>query len=226
VASPLSPILAIAAKDLLVERRTKTAFFSSLVFALLVLTILYFARDKTAVGDLDLAPGALWVTFTFAGMLGLNRAFALEMGNRAIDGVRLTPASATEIFLGKVLGSLIFVGLVELTAVPVFVLFYDVPIWRQLPLLLLVIALATVGFVSVGTLFSAMVVRTRFSEVMLPVLLLPFLFPPVVAAVQLTRSLLANRPLSEVSGWLSLLAGFVIVFSTFSLFLFEAILEE
>jgi len=62
--------------------------------------------------------------------------------------------------------------------------------------------------------------------VMLPVLMLPFLFPPVVAAVQLTRGILALRPLSEYSGWLSLLAGFVIIFFTFSLFLFEAILEE
>jgi heme exporter protein B len=225
-AATLQAIIAIAGKDLLVERRTKTAFFSSIVFAILVLTILYFARDKTAVGDLDLAPGALWVTFTFAGMLGLNRAFALERENSAMDGVRLTPATPTAIFLGKVVGNLVFVGTVELVSLPVFILFYDVPIWRELPILILVIALATAGFVSVGTLFSAMVVRTRFSEVMLPVLMLPFLFPPVVAAVQLTRGILALRPLSEYSGWLSLLAAFVIIFFTFSLFLFEAILEE
>ncbi len=225
-ASTFSATVAIAAKDLLVERRTKTAFFSSLVFAFLVLTVIYFARDRTAVGDLDLAPGALWVAFTFAGMLGLNRAFLLERENRAIDGLRLTPATPTAVFLGKVFGNLIFIGVVELVSLPVFVLFYNVPIWRQLPVLLLVIALATVGFVAVGTLISAMVVRTRFSEVMLPVLLLPFLFPPVVAAVNLTRQIVALRPLSELSGWLSLLAGFVIIFFTLSLFLFEAILEE
>ena len=83
--------LAIAAKDLAVELRTKTALVSSLVFAILVLAVLYFARDRTTVSDLDLAPGALWVTFVFAGMLGLNRAFLLERENRALDGLRLTP---------------------------------------------------------------------------------------------------------------------------------------
>jgi heme exporter protein B len=222
----LRACLAVAGKDLLVEQRTKTAFFSSLVFAILVLTILYFARDATAVSDLDLAPGALWVTFTFAGMLGLNRAFLLERENRAVDGLRLSPATPTAIFLGKVLGNLVFVGIVELVSLPLFILFYDVPIWRQLGILLLVIFLATTGFVAVGTLFSAIVVRTRFSEVMLPVLLLPFLFPPIVAAVQLTRRIVALRPFDELTGWLSMLTAFVIIFFTLSLLLFEAILEE
>lgn len=218
--------LAIARKDLKVEWRTKTAFISSLVFAVLVLAVLYFARDKTSVGDYDLAPGALWVTFTFAGMLGLNRAFLLERENRALDGLRLTPTSPTALFLGKMAGNLVFLGVVELVSLPLFILFYDVPIWRQLPLLMAVVALATVGYVAVGTLLSAMVVRTRFSEVMLPVLLLPFLVPPIVSAVQLTWRILALRPLSEMTGWLSLLAAFDIIFFTLSLLLFEAILVE
>ncbi|MDH3457735.1 MAG: heme exporter protein CcmB [Gemmatimonadota bacterium] len=221
-----SVAFAVAAKDLKVELRTKTAFVSSLVFAVLVLAVLYFARDKTTVGDFDLAPGALWVTFTFAGMLGLNRAFLLERENRALDGLRLTPASATGIFLGKVMGNLVFLGVVELVSLPLFILFYDVPIWSQLPILVAVIAMATVGFVAVGTLLSAMVVRTRFSEVMLPVLLLPFLVPPIVSAVQLTWRILALRPLSELTGWLSLLGSFDIIFFTLSLMLFEAILVE
>jgi heme exporter protein B len=217
---------AVARKDLQVEWRTKTAFVSALVFAVLVLAVLYFARDKTSVGDFDMAPGALWVTFTFAGMLGLNRAFLLERENRALDGLRLTAASPSAIFLGKILGNLVFLGVVELVSLPLFILFYDVPIWRQLPLLIGVVALATIGFVSVGTLLSAMVVRTRFSEVMLPVLLLPFLVPPIVSAVQLTWRILALRPLSELTGWLSLLAAFDIIFFTISLLLFEAILVE
>lgn len=216
----------IAGKDLAVEWRTKTAFISSMVFAVLVLAVLYFARDPTAVGAMDIAPGALWVTFTFAAMVGLNRAFLLERENRALDGLLLTPASPTAIFLGKVLGNLVFVGAVELASLPLFIVFYDLPVWRQLPQLLMVAAMATVAFVAVGTLLSSMVVRTRFSELMLPVLLLPFLVPPVVGAVQLTSRVLAGRPLSELTGWLKLLAAFDMVFFLLSLLLFEATLEE
>lgn len=217
---------AIAGKDLAIEWRTKTALVSSLTFAVLVLAVLYFARDPTAVAPVDIAPGALWVTFTFAAMIGLNRAFLLERENRAMDGILLAPVSPQAVFFGKLAANLVFVGTVELVSLPLFIMFYDLPIVRGLPALLGVTAMATIAFVAVGTLLSSMVVRTRFAELMLPLLLLPFLVPPVVAAVQATARILADRPLSEVQGWLKLLAAFDIVFVTVSTFLFEATLEE
>ena len=217
---------AVAAKDMKIEWRTKTAFASAIVFAVLVLSIFYFARDPTAVSALDIAPGALWVTFTFAAMLGLNRAFMLERENMAMDALLLAPISPSAIFVGKLLGNLAFVGVVELVSLPLFILFYDLPIVRQLPALMGVIAMATIAFVSVGTLLSSMVVRTRFAELMLPVLLLPFLIPPVVGAVQLTSRILIGRPLSDLAGWLKLLASFDIVFVVLCFFLFEATLDE
>ena len=219
-------VWAIIAKDAMVEWRTKTAFLSAMVFAILVLSILFFARDTTAVSSLDVAPGALWVTFTFAAMVGLNRAFLLERENGAMDGMLLTPISRTAIFVGKMGGNLLFVALVEAISIPLFILFYNVSLAARLPQLILVTAMATVAFVAVGTLLSAMVVRTRFAELMLPVLLLPFLIPPVVCAVQVTARILAGRPLSEMMGWLKLLAGFDIVFCVLTVLLFEATLDE
>ena len=219
-------VWAIIAKDATVEWRTKTAFLSAMVFAILVLSILFFARDPTAVSSLDVAPGALWVTFTFAAMVGLNRAFLLERENGAMDGMLLTPIPRTAIFVGKMGGNLLFVALVEAISIPLFILFYNVSLAGRLPQLILVTAMATVAFVAVGTLLSAMVVRTRFAELMLPVLLLPFLIPPVVSAVQVTARILAGRPLSEMMGWLKLLAGFDIVFCVLTVLLFEATLDE
>jgi len=88
------------------------------------------------------------------------------------------------------------------------------------------IALATVGFVAVGTLFSAMTVRTRFAELLLPVLLLPFMIPPLSWAVLATGRLLAGRPLSEILGWLKMLAVYDIVFVALALLLFPATVNE
>ncbi|MFQ5549648.1 MAG: heme exporter protein CcmB, partial [Gemmatimonadales bacterium] len=218
----LRSALAIALKDLAIEWRTKTAFMSAIVFAILVLAILFFARDPTAVAAVDIAPGALWVTFTFASMVGLNRAFLLEKENGAIDGLLLTGVSKSAVFIGKVVGNLVFVFTVELVSLPLFILFYDLDLWSRLPQLLAIIVMATVAFVAVGTLLSSMVVRTRFAELMLPLLLLPFLVPPIVSAVQATSRVMAARPLSEISGWLNLLAAFDIAFVTLSILLFEA----
>ena len=150
--SLLAEAWAIAAKDLLLEFRSRTSFLSALVFTALVLAIFNFARDPTAVSSVDLAPSVLWITFSFAGVLGLNRAFTLEKENRAIDGLLLSPASRTALYLGKTAANLVFVGAVEAIALPLFALFFNVPLLEVLGPLLLVIALATVGFVTVGTL--------------------------------------------------------------------------
>lgn len=216
----------IAAKDLRLEFRSRTAFLSSLVFTALVLAIFNFARDPTLLTGRDLAPGILWITFCFAGLLGLNRAFQLERENRTLDGLLLSPASRTALYLGKAIANLVFVGLVEAIALPLFALFFNVPLLPVLAPLVGVIALATIGFVFVGTLLSAIAVNTRFAELMLPVLMLPFLVPPITAAVQLTARLFAGRPFSELTAWLKLLVGYDVVVVVTALLVFEYTLDE
>jgi heme exporter protein B len=216
----------IARKDLLIEFRSRTAFLSAAVFTVLVLLVFNFGRDPTAVAAVDLAPSVLWVTFTFAAMLALNRAFQLELENQAIDGLLLSPASRTSFYLGKLLANLVFVGTIEALGLPLFVLFFNVSLGPVLAPLVGVLVLATVGLVAVGTLFSAMVVRTRFAELMLPVLLLPFFLPPLISAVQMTIALLGGRPLSDAAGWLKLLGAYDIAFVTAATLLFPHIVEE
>lgn len=218
--------LAIAGKDLRSELRSRTALLSALVFAALVLVVFNFARDPTAVSTVDLAPSVLWITFAFAAIVAMNRAFTAERLNGAMDGLLLAPIPREAIFLGKLLANCAFVGVVEAVALPLFVLFFNVGLGGALLPLLGVIALATIGFVAVGTIFSAMVVRTRFAELMLPVLLLPFMVPPLIGAVQATARLLAERPLSEVVGWLRLLALYDVLFVTLATLIFPAVVEE
>jgi len=218
--------LAVAGKDIRAELRSRTALLSAIVFAALVLVVFNFARDPTVLAPVDLAPSVLWVTFALAAIVALNRAFNVERENGAMDGLLLAPVSREVLFLGKLLANLAFVGVVELITLPLFVVFFNVSLGRALPGILGVTALATVGFVAVGTIFSAMAVRTRFAELMLPVLLLPFMVPPIIGAVQVTARLLAGRPLSEMWGWLRLLAAYDVVFVTLCTLAFSAIVDE
>jgi len=216
----------IASKDLRLEFRSRTAFLSSLVFTALVLAIFNFARDPTVLSGADLAPGILWITFSFAGLLGLNRAFALERENRTIDGLLLAPVDRHALYLGKAIANLVFVGTVEAVALPLFALFFNVPLVPVLGPLLGVMALATVGFVALGTLLSAIAVNTRFAELLLPVLMLPFLVPPITGAVQMTARVFAGRPIAELSAWLKLLVGYDIVVVLAAFLVFEFTLDE
>jgi len=229
---PLSPpgMLAaawlVARKDLAIEFRTRSAFFAALVFALLGLVIFFFAWDPTAVGVLALAPGVLWVIFTFSGLLGLHRSFGVEQADRAMDGLLGAPVDREAIFLGKLLANLVFVLGVQVVAVPAAALFYNVPIGGILLPLAGITVLAAVGLVSVGTLFSAMAVNTRLAELLLPMLALPFFVPVVVPAAQVTAQLFAGRPVGEAWAWLRILLAFDIIFLVACTLAFPFTLED
>ena len=224
--SVLAATFLLARKDLAIEFRTRTAFFSAVVFALLGIVIFYFAWDPTAVAAIDLAPGVLWVIFTFAGLLGLHRSFGVEMADRAIDGLLGAPVPREAIYLGKGLANLVFVGAVEAITIPALALFYNMPFGGQGLAIAGIALLASIGLVAVGTLFSAMAVNTRLAELLLPMLSLPFFVPVVMPAAQATARLLAGRPIAEVASWIRILVAFDIVFVTACMLAFPFTLEE
>jgi heme exporter protein B len=216
----------VARKDLAIEFRTRTAFLSALVFALLGVTIFYFAWDATAVAAGDLAPGVLWVIFTFAGLLGLQRSFGSELADRAVDGLLGAPIARESIYLGNPHATLVFVAGIHVVTIPAVVLFYNRPLGSGIAALAGNAALAAVGLVAVGTLFSAMAVNTRMAELLLPMLSLPFFVPVVMAAAQSSARLMAGRPVAEAWPWLRILVAFDIVFVTACTLAFPFTLDE
>jgi heme exporter protein B len=216
----------VARKDLAIELRTRSAFLSVLVFTVLGLAIFFFAWDPTAVSSLDLAPGVLWVTFTFAGLLGLHRSFSVELQDRAIDALLVAPIERESIYLGKAIANVIFVMAVLLVAIPALMLFYNLPLGRSAVALGGIAILAAVGLVAIGTLFSSMAVNTRMAELLLPMLSLPFFIPIVLASAQASTRLLGGRPIDDVLPWIKILVAFDIVFALACTVAFRYTLEE
>ncbi len=218
----------VASKDLAIELRGRSALFSVLVFDVLAVVIFYFAWDPTSVSAAALAPGVLWVTFVFSGLLALHRSFGVEHTDRAIDALLASPVGREGIYLGKAGANLVFVLVVQVVTVPLVLLFYNLPplTGASAAVFAAILLLAAVGLVAVGTLFSAMAVNTRFAELLLPMLSLPFFVPVVTGAAQATARLLSGRPAPEVLGWLQLLAGFDLVFVVACALAFPLVVEE
>ena len=216
----------VARKDLAIEFRTRTAFFSSLVFAVLALCIFYFAWDESLIAPAERAPGVLWVVLAFSALLGLQRSFGLEERDRGIDALLVSPISREAIYLGKAIGNLVFLGAVQIVTIPALALFYNLPIGPPLLIVSGIVFLAMIGIVAVGTLFSAMAVNTRLAELLLPMLSLPFFVPILMNAAQASTRVLADRPLSESWPLLKILIAFDLVFIVACTLAFPFTLEE
>ncbi len=216
----------LARKDLTIEFRTRTAFLSALVFAILALCIFYFAWDESIVPPPALAPGVLWVVLTFSALLGLQRSFGLEEHDRGIDALLVSPVSRESIYLGKAIGNLLFLSAVQAVTIPALALFYNLPVGQPLLIVSGVVLLAMIGIVAVGTLFSAMAVNTRLAELLLPMLSLPFFVPILMSAAQISQRVLAGRPLSEAGAYMKILISFDLVFIVACTLAFPFTLEE
>ncbi|HEX7628346.1 MAG TPA: heme exporter protein CcmB [Candidatus Methanoperedens sp.] len=226
--------LEIAKKDLKAEFRTKQMLNSMVIFALLVIVIFSFAFGNEAtifVSNLNkkivdlLAPGMLWIAFTFAGMLGLSRSFAGEKEEGCLEGLKLCPADRSEIYNGKVLSNAVLMFLMEMATLPIFVVLFSYDI-KNLPGLIVVIILGTFGFIFVGTLLSALTVNTRTREILLPVILFPVLIPVILSAVTATGTMLANGDFSDVAGEMQILVVYDIIFFVVAQMVFEYTIED
>ncbi len=216
--------IAIAKKDLTAEFRTKQMLNSMLMFAFLILLIFSFSfvdlrNDHDRITEL--APGMLWITIMFAGMLGLSRSFALEQEENCIEGLKLCPVDRSAIYIGKILSNLVLMMIMEAATIIIFIVIFKYTIPNMF-WLVLVMLLGTTGFLAVGTLLSALTLNAQTREILLPVILIPVLFPLILALVPATANVLTG---TSVISEIRLLCVYDIVFFLISLVAFEYAIE-
>ncbi len=186
-------LAAILWKDLVSEWRSRDRVIAMLVFSLLIVVVYHFALPQGTGSEILVhAPGLLWVVFVFAALVGLGRAFALELENDALAGLALVPTDRGWVFAGKAIANALLLVLVQGLSAAAFAFVFDIDLLVSAPALAGVFLLGTLGIAPIGTLLGAMAVRTRFREVLLPIMLLPALFPVLAGAVEATAEVLRD----------------------------------
>ncbi len=217
-------VIAITWKDALSGMRTKEIIFSVLVFTLLVIVIFNFAFGTSQEMMELVAPGILWVTFAFAGVLSLNRSFIPEKEQDCLEGLMACPAGREVIYVGKMLGSLLFMLIIEVIALLIFAFLFNLPVLSLQ--IITITVLTTIGFVAVGTLFSALAVNTKAREMVLPILFLPIVAPIIISAIKASELALSGEPWSRLSSWLQIIGAFDVIFLIVSFLIFAFVIEE
>jgi heme exporter protein B len=220
----LRALFSVVWKDMAAELRSRELISAMLVFSLLVILIFNFALQLNAAVRADVTAGVLWVTFAFAGTLGLNRSMAVEKDRGSLDGLLLTPVDRSAIYFGKAIGNLIFMLTVEIIVLPIYNVLYNQNLFH--PGLLLTILLGSIGYVMVGTLLSTMAVQTRTRDVLLPILLFPLVIPVVLAAVKASSGFLDAQPMQNIMPALNLLIVYDVIFTALAFMFFDYVVEE
>ena len=217
----------VAGKDALVELRSRELALTTLFFSVVTVLVFAFAFVHDGVAPPDAPAGILWVTTLFAATLALARTFDREQANQTLSALLSAPVDRAAIYAGKVLGLVVLLAGVLAIVVPLVGLLFQASFWRLPALFLGLVAGGVVGLLAVGSLFAAMLVRTRSRDVLLPVLLYPMVVPVLLAGVRGTAALLQPEPdRAAATVWLSILISYDAVFTTLALWVFDAVTAE
>ena len=196
-----SAVWAVVWKDLRIEGRTRQTVSVMVMFSLASIVMFNFslgmATNVNLAAGRSVSPALLWAIVLLAAILGLNRSLALDRENQVFDAMLIAPVSRTALYTGKVISITLFTLMLDAVLVVLFTVFFNQPYY--LPMIMLVLALGTVGYIAVGVLITSMTIQSRTREVLLPVLLLPLSLPLVLPAAMATTTYIASAMLGEAS---------------------------
>lgn len=222
----LRQMSALLIKDLRIEWRSKDVLTAMLMFALIVITVMTVAFEPGC-GELNtIIPGVIWITLLFAGNLGLNRSFAREMENGALDGLRVCAVARSAIYVAKFASQVILMMLTAAIVWPIMVLFFDLGSLAHPLLFILILLLGSTGFSAAGTLLATMAIKTRTRDMMLPILLFPITVPVILAAVKGTALTLYSESIDAVFSWLHILIAFDVIMITACVILYDYVIDD
>lgn len=214
-------------KDLVVETRSREVVYTSALFAILCVLVFAFGFVQDGRADSAAAAAILWIAIAFAGTLALARVFDRERQNETLRALLLAPVPRPALYLGKLAGVLTLLLIVEALVVPLVALWFQAALFRHAALMAGLILAGSTGYAAVGTLFAAMLARSRSRASLLPLLLYPITIPVIIAGVRGTAALLQpDADLPVARAWLMMLVSFDAVFITLSLWLFEPTMTE
>jgi heme exporter protein B len=222
----LRAAMLVLGKDLAIERRTREIVVSTALFSLLVAVLASLSFYLDEVDARAVAPGVLWIAVSFSGVLAVGRSFSRERDNDAMRGLLLSPIPPSGIYLGKVLSTLVFLGLVEALLVPIVALLYHVDLVRVMLPTLPILLLGTLGQVLAGTLFGALTVRTGARDLLVAVLVFPLVAPALLAAVVATREIFAPTEIANWWGWVRILLAYDLVVGAAGIWMFGPLVRD
>ena len=221
----LSNASALLGKELRTEFRSRELLTTTVVFILTVVVLFSFTFDPSAGESRRFGPGLLWLAFLFTGTLGLAQLFEGERSNHCLEALLLLPMDRGALFLAKTCFNFILMVLVEIVVIPLFWILFNLRSWDVIPYLFLVTLLGTVGFCVLGTLLSAVTLKARARELLLPLVLFPLMIPVILGTIRCMEAILRAGELGDALPWLRLLVGFDVIFLTVGVLIFDWVIE-
>ena len=213
-------------KDLLLEFRTKEIIIPMFTFGLAIILIFSLSFNASQEINHTFSPGLLWIIILFVSSLGLHRMFVLEKEFDAFTLNLAAPIDRGTIFISKVVSGTILLLIAEIMIIPPFVVFMNISIPSNWPIMMLILIIGDLGIMSIGAIISGLSMRAKLSEILFPILFFPLVSPHLIACVKATNYWFKGIPFINWQSWVYLIITFFIIFLLVGFMIFDFIAEE
>ena len=219
-------LLNLIKKELLIEFRSKQIILSMLIFGVAI--ILIFALSSNISSEIlsNYSAGMFWLMNLFVVVIGVHRSFAYEKEFDAFSLLVSAPVDRGMIFLSKWVSGFIFITTTQLIIIAPFfkLLLLDIP--ENISFFILTSLLINLAMMSIASIVSGIVIRSNFSEVLLPLLMFPLLSPLMIAATKISNDIINSQSYDLWNVWVLIIASIVVLFGLAGYALFDFIVEE
>lgn len=222
-------LMSLIRKDIVLEYRSRETIALLVGLSVLLSTMAAFGITGAFLPPVMVSkvyPTMLWIIIVFVATLALGRTYFYELEHDALEGLLLSGVSPVLLYCSKTLVSFSMIFPTSILVASMLGIGLQVPLLPVLGDLVLILGLVTLGYTALTTLIAAIAANSRLKGLLLPLLVLPLLFPLLFAALELTSSLLAQGELAVGSWWLSLLVILDVLYVLAGVNFFEFVVRD
>ncbi len=168
----------LVGRDLLLAMRRRSDLFTTLFFFVIVVSLFPLGIGPELNTLRLIAPGVFWVAALLASMLALERLFAIDYEDGALEQMLLAPQPLFILVLAKVTAHWLVTGLPLVLMAPLLGLQYDMASDALLAMVISLL-LGTPALSLIGAIGAALTLGLRGGGVLVSLLVLP-LYSPVL----------------------------------------------
>jgi heme exporter protein B len=203
----MNAFVTIIHRDLLLVMRRKSEVLTALFFFVVVTSLFPLGIGADAALLRKIAPGVLWVAALLSTLLGLQRMFAADYADGALEQLILTPQSLVLLVSGKVAAHWLVSGLPLVILAPIIGIQFDLDA-SSLYVLMASLLLGTPVLSLLGSIGAALTLGVRGGSVLMSLLILPLYIPVLIFGA---GAVYANSVGLDITGHFSLLGALLIL---------------
>ena len=203
----MNALLAIIRRDLLLVVRRKSEVLTALFFFVVVTSLFPLGIGADSALLRKIAPGVLWVAALLSTLLGLQRMFAADYQDGALEQLALSPQPMVLLVTGKIIAHWLVSGLPLVLLAPIIGIQFDLDV-SSLYVLMGTLLLGTPVLSLLGSIGAALTLGVRGGSVLLSLLILPLYIPVLIFGA---GAVYANSVGLDTSGHFSLLGALLIL---------------